>query len=491
MQAVNAFSTAGEMLTALDRGELSAVELLDLHLRRIERYDQQLNAIVVRCFDQARQEARAADTARARGDRAALLGLPMTLKESMNVQGLPTTCGMPMWAESPVAYDAATRRRTQAAGAVLMGKTNVPPMLADWQSNNAVYGCTNNPWDLARTPGGSTGGGAAALAAGLTPLEVGSDIGGSIRVPAAFCGVYGHRPSESAVPRSGQFPFRPVPNPLTLMGVQGPLARSADDLELALDVLAGPEGGEEVAWRLDLPPARHARLAEYRVAVLPPVAWVPVDPDIVTAQENLVRGLERAGVKVQVTQPAHFGDCKAHHTLYRALLAAITGARNPESERQRLAALHEALDDEFAEAHRRGLLASVGDYYTWYAQRDAYREAYRAFFKQWDILLAPITLIPAFPHVDMPWPRDARARAQTIEVNGHTVPYDLQLFHPALATLSGQPATAFPVGLTRTGLPIGLQAIGPYLEDRTPIRFAALVGQAFGGFQPPPGYDAD
>lgn len=491
MQALNAFSTACEMLTALDRRELSAVELLDLHLRRIERYDQQLNAIVVRCFEAARRDAQATEAARTRGDRAALLGLPMTLKESMNVQGLPTTCGMPPWAESRVDYDAAARQRTQAAGAVLMGKTNVPPMLADWQSNNAVFGRTNNPWDLTRTPGGSTGGGAAALAAGLTPLEVGSDIGGSIRVPAAFCGVYGHRPSETALPRSGQFPFRPVPNPLTLMGVQGPLARSADDLELALDVLAGPEGGEEVAWRLDIPPARHTRLAEYRVAVLPPVAWVPVDPDIVTAQEELVRGLERAGVRVQVAQPNQFGDFKAHHTLYRALLAAITGARHSESERHRLVALHEALDDEFSAAHCRGLRATVGDYYAWYAQRDAYREAYCAFFKDWDILLAPITLIPAFPHVEMPWPRDAQSLAQTIEVDGQTVSYELQLFHPALATLSGQPATAFPVGLTRAGLPIGLQAIGPYLEDRTPIRFAALVGQAFGGFQPPPGYDAD
>jgi amidase len=491
MRVVNAFSSAHEMLTALDKRELSAVELLELHLRRIERYDHQLNAIVVRRFDQARQEAQAADVARTRGERRALLGLPVTLKESMNVQGLPTTCGMPMWAESRVEYDAATRQRTQAAGAVLMGKTNVPPMLADWQSNNAVFGRTNNPWDLTRTPGGSTGGGAAALAAGLTSFEVGSDIGGSIRVPAAFCGVYGHRPSETALPRSGQFPFRPVPNPLTLMGVQGPLARSADDLELALDVLAGPEGGEGVAWRLDIPPARHMRLAEYRVAVLPPVDWVPVDAEILAAQEELVRGLERLGVRVQVTQPESFGDFKAHHVLYRSLLAAITGARSPESERQRLVALHEAFDDEFSKAHRRGLLATVGDYFTWYAQRDTYREAYRAFFTDWDILLAPITLIPAFPHVEMPWPRDAQALAQTIEINGQTVPYEQQLFHPALATLSGQPATAFPVGLTRAGLPIGLQAIGPYLEDRTPIRFAALVGQALGGFQPPPGYDAD
>ena len=491
MGSINGFSTAREMLEALDRGEISSLELLDLHLRRIERYDRQLNAIVIRCFEGARQAAQAADTARAQGGREPLLGLPITLKESINVRGLQTTCGMPMWGEYRSEYNAAAAQRMQGAGAVLMGKTNVPPMLADWQSDNANFGRTHNPWDLSRTPGGSTGGGAAALAAGLTPLEVGSDIGGSIRVPAAFCGLYGHRPSETALPRSGQFPFQPVPNPLTLMGVQGPLARSAHDLELALDVLAGPEGGEEVAWRLEIPPARHARLADYRVAVLPPVDWVAVDTAILAAQDALIRGLERAGARVQVTQPEVFGDLKAHHMLYRSLLAAITGARNPEPERRRLVELHAVHGDEFSEAHCRGLLASVGDYFAWHAQRQAYRAAYREFFKTWDILLAPITLVPAFPHVDMPWPRDARSLEQTVEVNGRPVPYDLQLFHPALATLSGQPATAFPVGLTGVGLPIGLQAIGPYLEDRTPIHFAALVGQEFGGFRPPLGYDAD
>lgn len=488
---INGFSTAHEMLQALEQRQISAVELLDLHLRRIERYNPPLNAIVVHCVEDARRAAQAADAARGRGEGAPLLGLPITLKESLNVRGLQTTCGMPMWTDSRSEHNAAATQRMQDAGTVLLGKTNVPPMLADWQADNAVFGRTNNPWDISRTPGGSTGGGAAALAAGLTPLEVGSDIGGSIRVPAAFCGLYGHRPSETALPRSGQFPFQPVPNPLSLMGVQGPLARGATDLELALDVLAGPEGGEEMAWRLVLPPARHTSLAAYRVAVLPPVDWVPVDDEIVAAQETLVRGLERAGVRIQVVQPELFGNLRAHHAMYRSLLAAVTGARNPDDERQRLAALYDSQDDEFSQAHRRGLLANVGDYFTWHAQREAYRAAYRAFFREWDILLAPIILGPAFPHLDIAWPRDAQSLELTVEINGRPVPYELQLFHPGLATLSGQPATAFPVGLTRRGLPIGLQAIGPYLEDRTPIHFAALLGQEFGGFQPPPGYDGE
>src|SRR5262249_10566114 len=200
------FASAGEMLAALRAKRVSAVELLDLHIRRIERFNPELNAIVERDFERARHDAAAADARRARGEDAPLLGLPMTLKESINVRGLRTTAGMPHWKDFRSEHDAPVTARVKAAGAVVMGKTNVPPMLADWQSSNPVYGRTNNPWDHSRTPGGSTGGGAAALAAGLTPLEFGSDIGGSIRVPAAFCGVYGHRPSETAMPRSGQLP---------------------------------------------------------------------------------------------------------------------------------------------------------------------------------------------------------------------------------------------------------------------------------------------
>jgi amidase len=318
---------------------------------------------------------------------------------------------------------------------------------------------------------------------------VGSDIGGSIRVPAAFCGLYGHRPSDSALPRSGQLPFPPVPNPLGIMGVQGPLARSAADLDLALEVLAGPEGGEEVAWRLAFPPPRHERLSEYRVAVLPSIAWVPVDTEIMAAQEELVSRLGRAGAQVKMIQPELLGDLQAHHVLYVSLISAVTGARSPEAERRRLVELSRGYDDAFSEARRQGWLASVGDYFTWYGEREQYRAAYRAFFREWDVLLAPITLIPAFPHLKLAWPREARDFEHTIMVNGVAVAYDLQLVYPGIATLSGQPATAFPVGLTRAGLPIGLQAIGPYLEDRTPIHFAALLERECGGFRRPPGYD--
>src|SRR5437667_14018 len=363
------FTTAGDMLRALAGRRVSAVELLELHVVRIARHDGTLNAIVTRDFERARRQAEAADTARARGEEGPLLGLPMTLKESINVTGLRTTVGVPEWSRFVSDHDAPATTRVRKAGAVIVGKTNVPPVLADWQADNPIFGRTVNPWDPARTPGGSTGGGAAALAAGLTPLEVGSDIGGSIRVPAAFCGVYGHKPSETALPRSGQFPYPPMPNAAVAMGVQGPLARSAEDLELSLGVLAG---------------------------------------------------------------------------------------------------------------------AGAAEYIGYFGQRERFRAAWGTFFREWDVLLAPITLGPAFPHLPKPYPPDAKSLHDTLEVGGRKVLYDLQLVYPGVATLAGQPATAFPVGLTHAGLPIGLQAIGPYLEDRTPIRFAALVAREIGGFTPPP-----
>ena len=486
-----AFSTATHMLAALRARRLSAVELLDLHLRRVARYNPDLNAIVETSFEQARRDAEAADARRARGDDAPLLGLPMTLKESINVRGLRTTVGMPFWKDFRSEHDAPVTARVRAAGAVLMGKTNVPPMLADWQSANPVYGRTGNPWDRTVTPGGSSGGSAAALAAGLTALEFGSDIGGSIRVPAAFCGVYGHRPSETAMPRSGQFPFPPLPNPAVFMGVQGPMARSAEDLELALDVAAGPETGEDAAWRLVLPPARGERLADFRVGVLPPVAWMPLDAEVAAALDDVAARLGRLGCQVKSVQPAPLGDLRQHYALYLTLLAAVTLSRlSPEDRRVRVDVMR-TRDDEWSRAFQRGAESGAPDYIAWIGQREHFRAAWRAFFTQWDVLLAPAFFRPAYRHWDKPWPDTPASIQRTLDVNGQPVLEELGLFYPSVATVAGQPATALPVGRTRNGLPIGLQAIGPYLEDRTPLRFAGLVARELGGFERPPEYDAD
>ncbi len=490
MADIDPFATATELLAALRAGRVTSRELTELYIRRIERHDGRLNAVVVRDFERARQQARAADEAAARGERAPLLGLPITLKESFNVTGLETTCGVPEWKGYVSPHDAPATARLRGAGTVLLGKTNVPPALADWQSANPIYGRTGNPWDTGRSPGGSSGGSAAALAAGLTGLEVGSDIGGSIRVPAAFCGIYGHRPSETLLPKSGQFPMPPLPNAAVVMGVQGPLARSAEDLELALSVLAGPDVGEDVAWRVELPRTRHERLADFRVAVMPPIPWLGVDGQITAALDELASRLGRLGCTVKPAQPESLGDHREHHGLYRSLLSAVTSARVDEETRRKRIAMYEKAGDEFSRAHARGLTARPGDYIVWNGRREQYRAAWRAFFREWDVLLAPAMNVLPYPHIERAWPEDDSDLTLTFTVDGRAVPYLHGLVYPALSTVAGQPATAFPAGRSREGLPIGLQAIGPYLEDRTPIRFTALLAREIGGFTRPAGYDA-
>jgi amidase len=395
---------------------------------------------------------------------------------------------MPFWKDYRSEHDAPIVRRLKRAGVALMGKTNVPSMLADWQSNNPVYGRTNNPWNLALTPGGSTGGGSAALAAGLTPLEFGSDIGGSIRVPAAFCGVFGHRPSETALPRSGQFPFPPMPNPAVFMGVQGPMARSAEDLELALDVVAGPDVGEDTAWKLALPPDWNRELREFRVALLPRVDWMPLDDEIAGALDDLAARLGRLGCHVETVSPPAMGDGRRHYALYLTLLTAVTSARLPAEQRQARLEVLRTRDDEWSRAQQLGIEGAAPDYIAWIGERERHRAGWRDFFGDWHVLLAPAFFRPAYPHQDSPWPDTPASIARTLEVDGRPVLYELGLFYPSIATLAGQPATAIPIGRTRAGLPIGVQAIGPYLCDRTTLHFAALLEREIGGFVPPPAY---
>jgi amidase len=477
---LDTFATATAMLRALRGREISAVELLEMHLAQIARRNPALNAIVTPDYDNARQTAEQADMARASGADDALLGLPLTIKDCIDVAALPGTAGVPEFAERRPERDAPVVARVRAAGAAIMGKTNVPPWAGDWQADNPIFGCTNNPWDLERTPGGSTGGGAAALAAGMTPLEFGSDIGGSIRVPAAFCGVYGHRPSDSAVPSSGHYPGTPLPNAAVIMGVQGPLARSAEDLILAFDVVAGPDVGEDAGYRLALPPARHERLADFRIAVLPPIDWSPVDAEIMAAQDALATRLRGLGARVEQVAPDF--DLREYHRLYRSFLSVIDTLGMSPEERQHEATTMRVTGDEFEIASANGMTATAADFITWFGQRERYRAAYRSFFQSWDVLITPTFVTPAFRHKTGPLP------GRTFDINGHSVSYARGLVYPAFATLAGHPATAFPIGQTQAGLPIGVQAIGPYLGDYTPMRFAALVAEEWGGFVPPPAY---
>ena len=437
-------ATAGALVAALAARRIGALELTDIAIARIEAVDGPINAVVVRDFERAREAARAADTALARGERRPLLGLPMTVKESHNVAGLRTSWGVEMFGSWVAPADSIGVARLKAAGAVILGKTNVPPFLADWQADNPIYGRTNNPFDLTRTPGGSSGGGAAALAAGMVPLEFGSDIGGSIRVPAAFCGVFGHKPSFGVVPTRGHAPPGADGAEIPL-AVVGPLARNAADLALALDVLAGPAPDEARAWGLGLPAPRHDRLAGYRVMMLMAHPVAAVDKEIVAALEALATRLAAAGASVVRQSPA-LPDLAATHQTYMTILGALTNS--PEA------------------ANAPGA-TKAGAYIMALHAQAAIRRQWAALFETVDVVIAPAFGSGAFPHMG--------PGEESFTINGKPEPRMAQMAWAGLASVTNLPATAMPIGRFANGLPIGAQVIGPYLEDRTTIAFAGLV----------------
>ena len=481
------YRTAKETADALQARKISTVELTDHVIARIEALDQKLNAVVVRDFDRAREAAKAADAALGRGERRPLLGVPITIKESFNVAGLPTTWGIVAAKGFVPQEDAVTVARLKAAGAVILGKTNVPLMLADWQSFNDIYGTTNNPWDLGRTPGGSSGGSAAALAAGFGPLSLGSDIGGSLRVPPNFCGVYGHKPTYGIIPTRGHAPPGAPPLPYNIdLAVVGPMARSASDLVLELDILAGPdELRDAIAYRLALPPPRHEALKDFRVLIVDTHPLLPTAASVRAALEKLLERLGKAGVTVARESPLlpDFADAAR---LYMRLLIPTFSASWPLEQYNQVKAAAAALlpDDTSLTAERvRGAVLSHRDWLAADGARAGLRARWRKLFGQWDVVICPTMPTPPYPH-DHSIPDYARH----IDIDGKEYPYQDQLVWAGVATAPGLPATAAPIDRSDTGLPIGVQIVGPYLEDRTTIAFAELMAREFGGFVPPPSY---
>jgi amidase len=479
-----AYRTAGELVADLATRRVSAVELLDQAIARIEALDKSINAVVVRDFDRARQAAIAADQALARGERRPLLGLPMTVKEAFNVAGLPTTWGIPAFKDWRPPEDAVVVERLKAAGAVIIGKTNVPVGLADWQSTNPIYGTTSNPYDIERTPGGSSGGAAAALAAGYVALEAGSDIGGSLRTPAHYCGVFAHKPTYGIVPMRGHtVPRLPaLPSAGDGLAVVGPMARSAHDIALALDVIAGPdERREGVGWRLLLPRPRHRVLGDFRVLLIDTHPLGATAEVIRTALAHLADRLGKEGVAVARQSPLLPDLAEATRNYMRLLGPVMSQGRRPEYyDRMRSIAATMAPDDQSLDAI---FVRSTNVGWREWAEAAAVRTRLQAqwatLFKQWDVVLCPPMPTAAFKH------DQAEMSARRLDVDGQSQPYTNNVIWAGLATGAGLPATVAPIGRTETGLPIGVQIIGPYLEDSTPIQFAQLLEQAFGGFVPP------
>lgn len=477
------FETASALAAMVRSGEIGSLELLEHFLARVDEHNPALNAIIWKDIERARSRARAADAARAAGEELGPLhGVPMTIKESFNVAGAPTTWGFPDLADNRATEDALAVRRFEAAGAVLFGKTNVPISLADWQSFNAIYGTTNNPWDLSRTPGGSSGGSAAALAAGLTALEAGSDIGASIRNPAHYCGVFGHKPTWGLCPTDGHaLPGSVAPADISVIG---PLARGAGDLRQALLAMAGPNRFDAAGFRRDLAAPRAGSLRELRVAVKLADPNSAVETAYCDRLQDLADKLARAGATVREAEPDL--DTRRVHEVYVLLLRAATSGRMADAdlERWQRTARDVAPDDtSYLARMARGNTLSHRDWLALNNERWAMRHAWADFFNDWDVLLCPAAATAAWPH-----DQDGERHERTIEVDGRTVPTTDQMFWAGYSGLVYLPSTVGPAGLVAPGLPVGYQLIAGHLQDLTSIGAAELIEREFGGFEPPPAY---
>jgi amidase len=478
------FESATMLATRLKAREISARDLLEMFLSRAAKFDGAINAIIWRDEGAARDRADAADAAFDRGeDWGPLHGVPMTIKEAFDWVGSPSTWGDPVFKDNFPTQNADAVQRLIDAGAVIFGKTNVPLHLSDWQSFNSIYGTTNNPWDLSRVPGGSSGGSAAALAAGMSALEVGSDIGASIRNPAHYCGVYGHKPTWGIIrSRGALWPGQICEDDLC---VSGPLARSADDLELALKIMAGADQQEAVGWTLDLPPPRQQTLADFKVGVMLTNPNCTQDDALTEQLQRTVDALAAAGVQVDDGARPDI-DTKDAFETYLLLLRSATGAHaEPEAFAafcQRAEAATEA-DKSYHNLVDRGVALRHHHWLKLNEKRYQMIDAWDAWFKDYDLLLCPIAASAAFVH------DQAGQRAdRTIAINQGQEPVVDQLFWAGYPNMAFLPSTVAPAGRTASGLPCGLQIVANRYRDLEAIHFARLMADVVGGFQPPPGY---
>ena len=481
-----AFLPAVELARHIAEHRIGCREALELYIARCEQFNPSLNAIIATDLEGARRRADDADRALARGERwGPLHGVPMTVKESFDVLGYVTSWGAVEYKDYRPARTALCVERLLAAGAVLFGKTNVPRFLGDLQTHNALYGVTRNPWDLTRTPGGSSGGAVAALAAGLTALEVGSDIAASIRLPAHYCGLYGHKPTYGVVSPRGQLvPGRVA---LTDLAVVGPLARSAADLRCALQLMAGPDDIDALAWKVQLPPPRKARLADYRVAVMLETSHAPVDGAVRRAIAELAEAIRAAGAYVSFEARPDFDTEEADRLYHRLLGAALSGRQSEQAYRENLEAVarqapgdtgyRAQMQQAAALPHREWLIANE--------RRHVLRMKWAEFFGDYDLLICPAAATAAPP---LAADDSGDPFLRPLDIDGRSHPLAAQLFWAGYSSLAFLPSTVVPAGMTPDGLPVGAQIIGRQYGDLECLHFAGLLEQAYRGFVPPPGY---
>jgi len=479
------FCSAKQLASLIRKKKIGCLELLNLYWKRIERYNHKINAIIFMNIAAARKRAKQADKALAKGEVwGPLHGVPMTIKESYDVLGMPTTWGVPQFRDNYPTKNAIAVDRFLKAGVVLFGKTNVPLYLADWQTFNEIYGTTNNPWDVTRVPGGSSGGAAAALAAGLTGIEAGSDIGASIRNPAHYCGVYGHKPTFGIVSPRGQ--ALPGVVAATDISVIGPMARSAEDLALALDVMAGPDEIDRAGWQLRLPRPNKKRLREYKVAVIYTDPEAEVDGEVQKRLYAVVDFLLKNKVKVSGNARPEIDSRQAYRNYIQLLRAATSGRMTPEMFQKNLEALR--LIDPSDGSYQAQLIRAQAMYHKdWLALNEArhkMRLAWADFFRDYDLLLCPAATTAAFPHK-----QKGERWERMVVVNGQPQPSTTQMFWAGYSCNFYLPSTVAPAGFSSEGLPVGVQIIGPQYGDHTCISFARLLEKEFQAFVPPPGFE--
>jgi amidase len=478
------FRSAKELAADIRRKKIGCLELLDLYLSRVDKYNPALNAIIATDVEGARKRARAADRALARKQVwGPLHGVPMTIKESYDVVGMPTTWGVPELKDNLPPRNALAVDRLLDAGVVLFGKTNVPIYLADYQSYNAIYGTTNNPWDVSRAPGGSSGGSAAAIAAGLCGIEAGSDIGSSIRNPAHYCGVYGHKPTFGIVPPRGQaLPGRLAQGDISVVG---PLGRSAEDLEIGLGIMAGPDEIDAVGYKLALPAPRQKALRDFKVAVMLTDPNSEVDDEVQARVQAVADFLVKKRAKVSGNAKPDIDTREAQRTYIHLLRAATSGRQTQDEFDKNLAAARSVGtgDESYYARMLRGNTSSHRDWLAANETRHKMRWKWAEFFKAYDLLLCPAAASAAFPH-----DQQGERWERSIEVNGRRAPATDQLFWAGYSGMAYLPSTVAPAGFTKAGLPVGVQIIGAQYADRACIQMARLLEREYQGFVPPPNY---
>ena len=478
------FAPALEVARRIKAKQVSSLELTRRTFARIDRYNPKVNAFTYQMRDQALAQARAADAALLRGGQVGPFhGVPVCVKEAFGVKGEPDTWGIVALKGSKARENSAAVQRLLDSGAVLIGGTNVPLNLKDWQSFNDIYGTTNNPWDLTRTPGGSSGGSAAALAAGLSYLSIGSDIGGSLRVPASFCGIFSHKPTLDLVSTDGLLPGGSLESPgfSTGLAVAGPMARSARDLMTALNVLGCPEGYKRKAWSWKLPPPRKRSLKEFRVGYVFDSPMASPTSEVRPLLEGAVKAIEHTGARLRPGWPAGYDLSEAYNNfmfLLSAFYYSVEGTQVQEADRK-------SYQQNPQDPSAAGALSSYADWQQQHFRQLAFRALWQKYFEQIDVFLMPACFTVAIHH-------DHTSDISTRIIHTPYVdrPYMQLMPWMVTATLTGCPATAAPIGLCSSGLPVGIQILGPFWEDATPIEFAALLSDEIGAFVPPPGYSA-